>query len=238
MERLRIITPVKDSVDLALETAKAVLSSRLDIPFHYIVYNDFSSPENTQKLTVAAEEMGFDLVNIADITTHPSPNYLLVLQRERKICLEDECGLIIVESDVVVREETLQGLVNGSLSHENCGIAASVTVDEQGEANYPYLFAKGKEGQVLVTRKHCSFCCSLLTPLLLEKVDFDLLDEKKNWFDVTISHLSLGAGLHNYLFTTLPVLHRPHGSRPWKQLKHTNPLKYYWRKFTQGLDKI
>ena len=38
---------------------------------------------------------------------------------------------------------------------------------------------------------------------------------EKNWFDVTISHESLNAGLHNYLYTSLPVLHRPHQSRPW-----------------------
>ena len=72
----------------------------------------------------------------------------------------------------------------------------------------------------------------------MRAVDFDSLDSTKNWFDVTISHLSLKAGLHNYLFTYLPVVHRPHGSRPWKQLKYKNPLKYYWLKLTRGLDKI
>lgn len=55
---------------------------------------------------------------------------------------------------------------------------------------------------------------------------------------MTISHESVAHGLHNYLFTSLPVIHRPHQSRPWKQLKYTNPLKYYWLKFTKGLDKI
>ena len=35
-----------------------------------------------------------------------------------------------------------------------------------------------------------------------------------------------------------PVLHKPHSSRPWKQLKYTNPLLYYWRKLTQHRDKI
>ena len=54
----------------------------------------------------------------------------------------------------------------------------------------------------------------------------------------TISHQSLKEGFKNYLFTTLPVLHQPHGSRPWKQLKYKNPLKYYWLKYTKGLDKI
>ena len=42
----------------------------------------------------------------------------------------------------------------------------------------------------------------------------------------------------NFLFMDLPVVHRPHQRRPWKQLKYKNPLKYYWLKFTRGLDKI
>ncbi|MBP5380792.1 MAG: glycosyltransferase family 2 protein [Bacteroidaceae bacterium] len=238
MKNLHIITPVKDSIDSTLETVRAVLTSQLNIPSSYTLYNDFSTPENTLRLEEAAREMGFQLVNLCDITDHPSPNYLLVLQRERKLCLEEDAALLIVESDVVVRPETLQGLWNGALSQKDTGIAAAVTVDNEGEINYPYLYAKGKANQVIDTRRHCSFCCSLLTTELLNRVDFDQLDSTKNWFDVTISHRSLESGLHNYLFTSLPVIHRPHGSRPWKQLKYKNPLLYYWRKFTKGFDKI
>jgi len=111
-------------------------------------------------------------------------------------------------------------------------------VDEDEHINYPYLYARGSEGQIIDNRRHQSFCCSLLTPELLRRVDFDQLNTEKNWYDVTISHESLAAGLKNYLFTTLPVLHRPHQSRPWKQMKYKNPLKYYWLKLTRGLDKI
>ena len=113
-----------------------------------------------------------------------------------------------------------------------------MTTDEKGDIKYPYLHALGKEGQVYAEKKHCSFCCSLLTPEFLRAFDFHNLDASKNWFDVTISHEALKLGFRNYLFTTLPVWHRPHGSRPWKQLKYKNPLKYYWLKFTKGLDKI
>lgn len=238
MERLHIITPVKDSIDSTLDTMRAVMASQLDVPHTYTLYNDFSTPENTTRLEEASREMGFQLVNLSELTDHPSPNYLFVLQRERKMCLEDGAGLLIVESDVTVRPETLQGLWNGAKTHTDAGIVASVTVDEEGAINYPYLYAKGKENQVLDTRRHCSFCCSLLTTELLQRVDFDKLDAGKSWFDVTISHRSLESGLHNLLYTSLPVLHRPHGSRPWKQLKYTNPLKYYWLKLTKGLDKI
>lgn len=238
MKRVNIITPVKDSIDSALATIKAVMSSELKVPFAYTVYNDFSTADNTLALEKAAAAMGFRLVNLSDITTHPSPNYLMVLQMAQAEALTDEAGLIIVESDVTVRADTLQGLVDGAEQRADCGIAAAVTVDDNGAINYPYEYAIGHEESVFPTKKHCSFCCSLLTPRLLKAYDFHALNPKKNWFDVTISHRSLKAGLSNYLFATLPVVHRPHSSRPWKQLKYTNPLRYYWLKFTKGLDKI
>lgn len=238
MKSLHIITPVKDSIDFTLETAKAILASDLKVPFTYTIYNDFSTPENTRRLEQAAREMNFRLVNLADLTDHPSPNYLLVLKKTRHEAIEADAGLLIVESDVVVRKNTLQDLYDGAKERNDCAIAAAVTVDEQGAVNYPYLHAKGQEGKVYPEKKHCSFCCSLLTPRFLRAFDFDELDASKNWFDVTISHEALKRGFRNYLFANLPVWHRPHGSRPWKQLKYTNPLKYYWLKFTKGLDKI
>lgn len=238
MKGMHIITPVKDSIDSTLGTVKAVLGSRINVPFTYTLYNDFSTPENTARLEQAAREMGFNLVNLSDITSHPSPNYLLVLQRTQLEALERDCALVIVESDVEVREDTLQSLYDGAAEREDCGIAASVTVDEQGQINYPYLYARGQEDQVVKVKKHCSFCCSLLTPRFLAAFPFTQLNADKNWFDVTISHEALKCGFSNYLFTSLPVIHRPHQSRPWKQLKYKNPLKYYFRKFFRGLDKI
>ena len=238
MKRVHIITPVKDSIDLTLETIRAVLASRWQIPVTYTIYNDFSTEENTRRLEEASRKLGFELVHLRDITTHPSPNYLLVLQTAQKRAIEAEAGLLIVESDVIVRENTLQGLFDGALAHPDCGIAAAVTVDENGVVNYPYLYASNYPKEVCSVKQHRSFCCSLLSLNLLNAFDFHRLDPSKNWFDVTISHESLEQGFRNYLFMDLPVWHRPHGSRPWKQLKYTNPLKYYWLKFTKGLDKI
>ena len=216
MKAMHIVTPVKDSIESAMMTIDAIMSSHVSVPHTYTVYNDFSTPENTARLEEEARQKGFTLVSVADLTTHPSPNYLLVLQTCRRQALTADAALVLVESDVVVQPDTLQRLYDEALSRPDCGIAASVTVDEQGDINYPYGYARGQENTV----------------------DFDSLDSTKNWFDVTISHLSLKAGLHNYLFTCLPVVHRPHGSRPWKQLKYKNPLKYYWLKLTRGLDKI
>ncbi len=238
MNELHIITPVKDSIASTLLTIEAVMKSQLRVPFTYTVYNDFSTPENTLRLEQAAQEWGFRLVNLSELTSHPSPNYLLVLQTAQREALQADAALCIVESDVVVRPDTLQGLFDGASERSGTGIAASVTVNDEGEINYPYLYAQKWANQVVDTKKHCSFCCSLLTPALLQAFPFTQLNPEKNWFDVTISHESLRQGLHNYLFTTLPVIHRPHQSRPWKQLKYTNPLKYYWKKFTKGLDKI
>lgn len=238
MRPLHIITPVKDSIESTLQTVKAILASHITRPYTYTIYNDFSTPENTALLERYSKELGFELVNLVDITTHPSPNYLLVLQRCQRLALEAEADLLIVESDVVVRPETLQGLADGAAQRDDCGIAAAVTVDDEGKINYPYEYARGREGEDYAVKRHCSFCCSLLTNKLLATFDFNELNPEKHWFDVTISQKSREMGFNNYLFASLPVIHRPHASRPWKQLKYTNPLKYYWIKFTKGFDKI
>jgi hypothetical protein len=238
MKQLHVITPVKDSIELTLQCARAIVSSAIDIPYTYYIYNDFSTPENTARLAEAARELGFTLVNLSELTSAPSPNYLLTLQTAQQRALEAGAAVLIVESDVVVRPDTLQALADGAAERPDCGMAAAVTVDEQGVINYPYRYAAGREGSIFATRKHCSFCCSLLTPAFLRAFDFRTLAAGKSWYDVTISHRALELGFRNYLFATLPVWHRPHSSRPWKQLKYTNPLKYYWLKYTRGLDKI
>lgn len=238
MKCLHVLTPVKDSIDFTLETIEAIMQSEVTVPFTYTVYNDFSTEENTRWLEEASRRYGFRLINLSDVTSHPSPNYLLVLQMAQQEALAADAGMLIVESDVVVKKDTLQSLFNGAAERGDCAIAAAVTVDETGAINYPYLHAKGNEGKIYPEKKHCSFCCSLLTPKFLQTYDFRQLDPAKNWYDVTISHEALKKGFRNYLFANLPVWHRPHGSRPWKQLKYKNPLKYYWLKFTKGLDKI
>lgn len=238
MRPLHIITPVKDSIESTLQTIKAVLASQTTRPYTYTIYNDFSTTENTALLEKYSEEMGFELVNLSDITTHPSPNYLLVLQRCQQLALDAGADLLIVESDVIMAPDTVQRLSEGAAERPDCGIAAAVTVDDAGAINYPYEYARGREGENYALKRHCSFCCSLLTCELLSTYDFNELDPEKHWFDVTISQKSQALGFTNYLFCSLPVIHRPHSSRPWKQLKYTNPMKYYWKKFTKGFDKI
>ena len=122
-------------------------------------------------------------------------------------------------------------------------MVAAVTVDENGEYNFPYHYVRRwryrlHSRESIDTKKRFSFCCTLLTNELLQKADFQQLDPTKNWYDVTISHWSIQLGLHNILMLGNPVVHFPHASRPWKRLKYTNPLLYYWRKFTLKKDRI
>lgn len=236
---LNIIIPVKDSIDSTEHTLRAIKASFLPMEHTITVWNDRSTEANTQRLATLCQELGVQLVNIADLTDHPSPNYLYVLRECRHRSLERGTALCIVESDVIVGPSTLSLLHREAAAHPEAGIVAAVTVDDAGNINYPYGYAAKYPKGVNDIRKHCSFCCSLLTPELLRRVDFDtVLNPEKNWFDVTISHESLNRGLHNLLCTNLPVIHRPHQSRPWKLLKYSNPLLYYWRKFTKGFDKI
>jgi GT2 family glycosyltransferase len=117
-------------------------------------------------------------------------------------------------------------------------LVGSVTVDEKGVVNFPYLKFKGVKESVIDTSRSLSFCCTLFSTDFLKAYDFIGLDEAKDWYDTFISKKSIELGFKNHVLMNAPVWHRPHASRPWKQLKYSNPLKYYFLKFWKGLDKI
>ena len=235
---LHIIMPIKDSIVIAERAIRAIVNSGYTL----CIYDDNSLPENAQRLYEIAEEFNnVQVVHVSTLTDHPSPNYRLVLQLAEQTALERGCHLIIVESDVIIKEDTLDRMLDEV--QEGVGMVAAVTVDEEGIYNFPYHYLhrlryRFLNKKTIDTKKRFSFCCTLLTNELLKKADFQLLDPSKNWYDVTISHWSLNLGLHNLLMLNNPVLHFPHASRPWKRLKYTHPLRYYWRKITQRLDKI
>ena len=188
-----------------------------------------------------AEEFGINVVHLSELTDHPSPNYRLVLQLAQEQALAEDKHLVIVESDVIVQPNTFERMVDEV--QQDVGMVAAVTVNEEGEYNFPYHYLRRLRYRFLSrktipTKKRFSFCCTLLTSELLHKADFQLLDPTKNWYDVTISHWSVRLGLRNLLMLDNPVLHFPHASRPWKRLKYTNPLLYYWRKIAQKKDRI
>ena len=232
---VHIIMPVKDSLQTAEEAIRAIVASGYTLT----VYDDNSTAENATRLDALSEESGIRVVHIGRETDHPSPNYRWVLIRAQQECLEQGADLVIIESDVVVRPDTIDKLIAGrqTKGERPVGMVAAVTVNEQGEINFPYEYARRihKDGGC---RKRFSFCCTLLTNAFLHSYSFELLDPTKSWYDVTISHLSVKLGFENLLQISNPVVHKPHSSRPWKQLKYTNPLLYYWRKLTRHLDKI
>lgn len=234
---LHIIIPVKDSIEIAERAIRAVVDSGHTV----CIYDDYSLPANAQRLDEMAAELNIQVVHISTLTDHPSPNYRLVLQEAQQEALNKNKHLVIVESDVIVGADSLTRLKDEV--KEGVGMVAAVTIDEEGEYNFPYQYTRKwwyrrYRNSTIDTKKRFSFCCTLLSNELLQKADFQLLDPTKNWYDVTISHWSVDLGLKNLLMLGNPVLHLPHSSRPWKRLKYTHPLRYYWRKFTQRLDKI
>ena len=235
--QLHIIMPVKDSIAIADRAIQAIVESGYTL----CVYDDNSLPENAQRLDEIASKMKIQVVHVSTLTDHPSPNYRLVLQLAEQEALATNRHLVIVESDVIIKADTLNRMLEEV--QDGVGMVAAVTVDEEGKYNFPYHYLhhlryRFLSKKTINTRKRFSFCCTLLTNELLKKADFQLLDPTKNWYDVTISHWSVALGLRNLLMLGNPVLHLPHSSRPWKRLKYTHPLRYYWRKITLRLDKI
>ncbi|HDR50603.1 MAG TPA: glycosyltransferase [Mariniphaga anaerophila] len=236
MSEAIVITPVKDSPETTARTIDAVCRSESDI--EYFVYNDFSQPATREILAKLAKKYSFQLAHIEDITQNPSPNYKLVLQLAQQTAIEKKLPLIIVESDVVVQPGTIKKLLNIEKSFPSPGLVGAITVDMEGNYNFPYHFAKTKSDQTVDTSRSLSFCCTLLSLPFLEKFSFEKLDSKKDWFDVTISRQAKKEGFRNYLAKGIEVLHLPHSSRPWKNLKYSNPLLYYSKKLLHNRDKI
>ncbi|HET6556891.1 MAG TPA: hypothetical protein VFG54_06220 [Prolixibacteraceae bacterium] len=231
-----VITPVKDSLNTTIETIQSI--QRSEGNFLYCIYNDFSSEETTLQLEKLKDQYGFELINLADLTSTPSPNYRIVLRMAQNRALELNIPLIIIESDVEVKPTTFKDLIHHSKELTKPGMVAAVTTDREGKINFPYLNFKSTQKDIVKTRHSLSFCCTLLTIDLLKQYDFKTLSTEKHWYDVSISRKSVQLGLSNYLVTTLQVLHKPHSSRPWKQLKYQNPIKYYFKKLINRLDRI
>ena len=226
-----IIMPVKDSLETAEQAIRAIVASGHNV----CVYDDYSSDENAARLDALRDEFGIRVVHIREVLDHPSPNYRWVLNTAQREAIEKNQDLVIIESDVIVKEGTISRLQQAI--SKGVGMVAAVTVNEEGEVNFPYEYARKIQQDGSCTKRF-SFCCTLLTNAFLKAYSFEQLDPTKNWYDVHISHMSRQLGFENILLISNPVLHKPHSSRPWKQLKYKNPLLYYWRKLTQRRDKI
>jgi hypothetical protein len=231
-----IITPVKDSIQTTNLTIQAISKAKGN--FEHFIFNDFSTPETKQFLEEAKIKYGFQIIHLEDITSTPSPNYKLVLETAQKMALEKECPIIIIESDVVIQPDTLSGLIEILKTKPKCGLIGAITVDQLGEYNFPYTFEKTKSAEIISTSHSLSFCCTLISIEFLRKFDFKALSQNKDWFDIYISRQSKKLGFNNYLAKGLEVLHLPHSSRPWKHLKYTKPVLYYFKKIFHKRDRI
>jgi len=235
MSKLHIITPVKDSVDTVTRTIESIMSSEISADFIYTVYNDFSSDESTVQLELLSKKFGFNLINLKDVTLHPSPNYLTILQMAQQRASFEGAHILIVESDIIVGKNTIQKMYDYASELENPGMIASITTDMNKKINYPYLYAKKIKSAVAHSKKQLSFCCSLLTQSFLTSYNFNLLNPERTWHDHFISHKANELGFKNYLITSDPVMHLQHSIYPWMHLKQSQPTKYYWTKI---IDKI
>lgn len=236
MSEAIIITPVKDSLSTTKRTIQSVIKA--DGNFSYYVFNDFSQPETKKYLDEAAEQFGFKVIHLEDITDTPSPNYKIVLQRAQQMALDAGIPLIIIESDVVITQNTIQSLLDVMNTEKNPGLIGAITTDEKGDYNFPYNFEKIKSNEVVDTSHSLSFCCTLITVPFLKQFDFNDLAQNKDWFDVFISRQSKKIGFTNYLAKGIRVVHLPHSSRPWKNLKYKNPVLYYLKKIFLKRDRI
>ncbi len=231
-----IVTPVKNSLENTLSTIKKV-SESISTVKHFI-YNDFSDEETLSGLEKNKNVFGYTLINLSDVLNTPSPNYKYVLQDAQRKALAENVPLIIVESDVEVAPDTFEKMLDIFNTKENPGLIGAITVDENKEVNFPYLKFKNKKEIVFTTDRSLSFCCTLFSTAFLKANDLMKLEEGKDWYDTSISQQAIALGFTNYILMDAPVLHKPHGSRPWKKLKYTNPVKYYFQKFIKGRDKI
>ena len=124
--------PVKDSLETAEQAIRAIVTGGHTLT----VYDDYSTAENAARLDALHDELGIQVVHISDHIDHPSPNYRWVLIEAQKTCVKSGQDLVIVESDVMVREQTLARLQEAV--NEKTGMVAAVTVNEEGAINFPY----------------------------------------------------------------------------------------------------
>lgn len=236
MSEAIVITPVKDSLNTTKRAIHAIMQAEGD--FSYYVFNDYSEAETRNYLETESKNQKFNLIHLEDIVNTPSPNYKTVLQKAQKLALDAEIPLIIIESDVVVKKDTIKSLLRIMKAKDKAGLIGAITIDEQGNYNFPYNFEKTKSDTIDNTTHSLSFCCTLISLPFLKQFSFSELAEDKDWFDVFISRQSKKAGFNNYLLKGVRVLHLPHSSRPWKNLKYTNPILYYLKKIFLKRDRI
>ena len=150
-ENLHIIMPVKDSLEMTERAIRAILNSGHTL----CVYDDNSLIDNAKRLDKLADETKIQVVHISELTDHPSPNYRLVLQLAEQEALATNRHLVIVESDVIIKADTLNKMQEEV--QEGVGMVAAVTVDEEGIYNFPYHYLHRLRYRFLSKRRALAF---------------------------------------------------------------------------------
>lgn len=87
--------------------------------------------------------------------------------------------LILIESDVVIRPNTITGLLEVTRQAVRPGLIGVITVNEQGEFNFPYSNVRKEATSWSETSRSLSFCCTLISCEFLDVYDFKELPLKK-----------------------------------------------------------
>lgn len=232
-----LITPVKDSLKTTSQIIHSLRAENQEIP--YYIFDDFSSRETRRWLEINASKYNYNIVSLAQFVKKSSPNYRATLILARKMALENDANLAIVESDVYATPSIILELNKLAEELSEAGLVGAVTVNHSGEINFPYNYATAIDKPLIfASAKTVSFCCTILTKNLLNRFDFNDLPKNVDWFDVYISRKSRQMGFNNYVVKSQPVMHQPHSSRPWKLLKYKNPVLYYLKKVINRRDRI
>ena len=163
-----LITPVKDSLKTAREIIISLRSESKDIP--YFIFDDYSSKETRRWLEGNSAEFGYEVIGLERHVRKSSPNYRTTLILARKLALENNSHLAIVESDVYAKPETISALNQLADELADAGLVGAVTVDNNGEINFPYNYATAIDKPLIfASAKSVSFCCTILTNSLLQK---------------------------------------------------------------------
>lgn len=228
-----VMTPVKNAIDHAKNCILSVLEFLPNST--YFVIDDFSNDAEVKKLGEFVLNKPIQFIDLKKITQNPSPNYDLALGIVLKNAYENKKSVLVVESDVVLNGKAINSILQNGMLPKRPGLVGAITQNEKGEINYPYQFLnrwrwKKKIKNEMIKVKAVSFCCTLIGCEFISDIMFENWADKKGWYDLKLSRWARKLGYENFLCTT-PVLHYPHSSRPWKNEKYENFIKYYFKKW-------
>jgi hypothetical protein len=228
-----VVMPVRDSLSQCQQSIKA-FRQHYDMPLW--VYDDNSQEQTREWLQAHQTLFQYTLFTVSALTPNPPPNYGFVLRHVLQnvhTVFTDPVAIILLESDVqILHAHTLPALLQHiQLPEMAPSLVAAATIDTLGQVNYPYHRQRvALHKKPILSLRHVSFCCTVLSPLLCEKLQ-KAKWPRRTWYDLWVSSFCRHKGGMVLLDATYPVRHSPHSSRPWKQKKYINPISYYIKRW-------